>query len=193
MKAAENPFRSSAIAKIRYRMSEVELAELAARAASAPFRQCCLLGPEGSGKTTLMEDLEPFLQAMGFEPRWISLQEEATRSERREALRRLGRYGPADVCLLDGGEVLTWWQWRQVGILARRRRFHLIATLHRERGLPVLRTHDTSWPLARELVKDLAGPEFSLELEAAARQSYEATAGNLREVFRACYLFCAED
>ena len=193
MKAAENPFRSSAIAEVRYRIEEAELVGLAARAASAPFRQCCLLGPEGSGKTTLLEDLEPYLQAVGFEPHWLSLQEDAGRKERRRALARMKHYLETDICLLDGGEVLSWWQWRSVLGLSRRQGFRLIVTLHRERGLPVLRKHETSWELARELVARLAGDRHSPALEETARRACEETGGNVREVFRACYFHCAED
>jgi len=174
-------------------MSEAERVALAARAASAPFRQCCLLGPEGSGKTTLLEDLEPYLQAIGFEIHWISLQEDAGRKERRGAIDRMRHYRETDACLLDGGEVLSRWQWRSVLRLSGRQGFRLIATLHHERGLPVLRRHETSWELARELVAGLAGEHYSEDLESAARRAFEQGGGDLREVFRACYFHCADN
>ena len=77
-------------------------------------------------------------------------------------------------------------------MLSRRRGFRIMATLHRERGLPVLHNHPTDWPLVRELVAGLAGSAYHEELEIVAREAFTTYGGNVREVFRACYFFCTD-
>jgi len=187
MKAAENPFRSSEIAKLRYRIPEEQLRYLAGKAASFRFRQCSLIGPEGSGKTTLLEDMEVPLRELGLRTFWIRLQEDMSRTALAAELESLDRPGAGSVCLFDGAEVLSWWRWLRVRRQAGRRGLHLIATLHRRRGLPVLRYLRTDWPMALKLVKTLAGPYMTTGLEEVATRAFVENRGNLREVFAACY------
>lgn len=169
-------------------MSPEELAGLARTALGEDYRSCCLVGPEGSGKTTLLEDLVPLLQTPSVRIRSLNLQEETTRLEKKRALDSLEQLDQRDICLLDGGEVFSWMAWRRIRRMGRRRRFRLIATLHTSRGLPVLYRTKACWETTSQLVRSLAGPSLSPQLEPVARQAFTESSGNVREVFRACYL-----
>ena len=187
MRASENPFRSEAVARLRYRMPGPELEALAARVAkSMPYS--CLLGPEGTGKTTLMEDLEPLLEKQGLRIHWLRLTTESSKHERRAVLDALARANQKDCFLFDGGEILGAIHWWQIKRLLRKNACHMIATLHRSRNLPTLHQTLPDWELTKSMVKELCADD----LEQVARCAFEASHGNVREVFRACYWACAQ-
>ncbi|CAA6679582.1 MULTISPECIES: molybdopterin-guanine dinucleotide biosynthesis protein MobB [unclassified Lentimonas] len=191
MKASANPFRSSSIEKIRYMLEVDTLEALADRA----LRQACscLLGAKGTGKTTLLEDLEPLLQQRGYTTHWCRLNLDSTPHERRKVTIQLQDLKPQQVCLFDGAEVLNFWQWRRICRTARSNGFTLIATLHRKRGVPILRQTEVNWPLAHQFVRQLAGDYYSDTLCKHAEKAFYCNHGNMREVFRACYLALAQE
>jgi predicted AAA+ superfamily ATPase len=188
MKANENPFRSTVIAELRYRIDRKSLLTIAQKALDAD-KHCCILGPEGTGKTTLLEDLEQELIHMGHETEWIRLNNDSTKAERNEALdRMIVAADSLKVILLDGGEVLTafhWWKIRRL----RRCGMKVIATLHRSRGLMILHRTKPDWSVAMSLLRTLSNKE----LEDVAAEAFKESRGNMREVFRACYWACARD
>lgn len=190
MKANVNPFRSRRVEQIRYALPE---ACLDAIADDALQQRCsCLLGPKGTGKTTLLEDLEPRLQARGHTTQWIRLHLDSPRADRRAATQLLNQLPRHAICLFDGAEILNQLQWLQVRRAARKRGFHLIATLHKPRGVPILRHTSPSWSLAEKFVRQLAGAHSSEELVNHAKDSFDLNHGNMREVFRSCYLSLAK-
>ena len=191
MKASVNPFRSSCIEQLRYARSTNDLTALADHALSAPCS--CLLGPKGTGKTTLLEDLEPLIQQRGLNTHWIRLQVESTQADRTAAIAKISSLNPQDVCLFDGAEVLHLWQWRHVCRTARSNGFTLIATLHRKRGVPILQRTEADWALVELFVRQLSGKHYSDPLRDHAQQAFQASHGNMREVFRACYLALAQE
>ena len=190
MNAHENPFRSSEIAKLRYRLSAAELGEFVERVLNTSMGSS-IVGPKGPGKTTLMEDLQQPLEARGVEVVWIRLTLESNRAEKREAINQLKQIGPKQIVLLDGGEVLTFWEWRSIRKRMRQASANWIATLHQPRGLPVLHSTQPDWSLAQDLVKRLAGQNLAESLMPVAEHSFRSETGNVREVFRACYWACA--
>lgn len=186
MKASENPFRSVEVAKLRYRIGAPELQSMAMRAIDADTA-CAILGPEGTGKTTLLEDLGEQLNRIGKSIVWHRLTNQSSNSERRAVVKRLIEARSDSIQLLDGGEVLgtrAWWLIRK----ATRRNLRLIATLHRNRGLSILHGTEPNWDVARDLVHKLHQTD---DILATARGAFEASGGNVREVFRACYWACA--
>lgn len=191
MKASANPFRSSSVEQLRYALSTDELEALVD---DALHESCsCLLGPKGTGKTTLLEDLEPRIQQRGFKTHWIRLQLESTPADRAEAIAEIRNLSPQHVCLFDGAEVLNFWQWRRVCRTARSNGFTLIATLHRKRSVTILRRTQTDWPLMEQFVRQLSGEHYSDRLSDHAQRAFHSNHGNMREVFRACYLALAQE
>lgn len=191
MKASANPFRSSRVEQIRYALTNEALEALVNHALNEPCS--CLLGVKGTGKTTLLEDLEPRLQRRDYTTHWVRLHLDSTPQERSDALSGLESLHEGDVCLFDGAEVLNWWQWRRVCKRARSNGFTLIATLHHKRGVPVVHSTQPDWSLAEQFVRQLAGSHYSESLHARAQHAFKENHGNIREVFRACYLALATE
>lgn len=185
MLARENPFRSDRIESLRYEMPVAEWDDLFARF-QAHGRRGALVGPEGVGKTTLLEDLAPHLHRMGLRPQFIRL----NRHRADWKTLRNGLSGGAtetDAVLLDGAEQLSglqWlffkWQTRQAGAV--------IVTSHVTGFLPTLRV----CPPCEKLFGDFA---FRLSGYACAGIDpvavFRAHRGNMREAFRTLYLYAA--
>lgn len=190
MKAEKNPFRSSAVAKLRYRISDPERHALTARLRLGDWRGC-IIGPEGSGKTTLLEDLEESVRADGIAMKRVGLRRESSPEERQAAFRHITGMRRGECCFLDGGEVLGWFGWRRLIRRVRANGCGLVATVHRPCPLPVIYRTETEVERALSLAKELAGACWNGEMETAARAAFEKSRGNVREVFRACYWHCA--
>ena len=190
MKAKENPFRSSAVAELRYRISAAELARLVDTLRAQQWR-ACLTGPEGSGKSALLEALEAPISEAGRKVHWIRLNANSSPDERREARKRLARLRADEVCLIDGGEVFGRLSWLRIIRSLKCTNAGIVATVHRPCGLPALLETEASLDLALSLSRDLAGPHWNEQLEAATTDSFRASGGNIREVFRAGYWQCA--
>jgi hypothetical protein len=137
------------------------------------------VGSHGHGKTTLLEDLAPRLQARGFRVRTISLREAHPRLDREErsVIRSLG---PQDVLLLDGAEQLGWLSWMSVR-LRTRRAGGLVITSHRPGLLPTLFECETTPELLARIVSELSGAEVDVE-DLHVRHS-----GNVRDALRELY------
>lgn len=189
MQASVNPFRSSQLERLRYQLPQQDLEALVRRAFS--LSATCLLGPKGTGKTTLMEDLATIIESHGRPVHWVRLSLGSSLHERAAALTELEQLDANQVCLFDGGEVLSRWQWWRACRAARVQGFTFIATLHRKRGLAVLHQTQPNWALTQRFVQELAGTHFSFRLQVHAQQAYARNQGNMREVFRACYLALA--
>jgi len=185
IKANENPFRSSELERIRYSLSDEELRALAKRAVK--LCQCSLLGSHGTGKTTLLEDLEPHIHKEGYSTDWTRLNRDSTMQERRQAMIKASEIQAGGFYLLDGAEVLSRWQQFRLPTLARMKRIGLIVTLHRQTRLPILYHSQADWHVAGKLVRQLAKQNCSEELLGHAKIAFEKSNGNMREVFRACY------
>ncbi len=134
----------------------------------------------------------PQLNRLDLRIVWIRLSLESSQTERAQAIACLNQLGPQDCALFDGGEVLNVWQWWRLKRHLKKGQGHLIASLHRRRGCKVLYRTRPDWPLAKRLVRTLAGQALGTELLPVARKSFLANRGNMREVFRACYWACAK-
>ena len=123
MRPRENPFRSDRLDAIRYRPMDgiVERFERAGWRGS-------IVGPEGSGKTTLVEELIRQLDARGVSGVYVRVQ----RDGRLPRLKGLGR---GDVLFVDGADLLSKLQWFRTCWVARNAS-GLVITAHRSGLLP---------------------------------------------------------
>ena len=75
MKAGENPFRTERLERVTLRLPDgVTWTGLLNRLRELKYR-AAIVGPHGSGKTTFLEHLAPFLSAEGFRLRQARLDE----------------------------------------------------------------------------------------------------------------------
>ncbi len=155
-------------------------------------RRAALAGPHGTGKTTLLEDLEPHLARQGYRIRKATLHlgDRRLGPQRRQIL--LADLRSEDLLLIDGAEQLAPYAWQELAWRARRAA-GLLATLHAPGNgagrLPILWNCRTTPELLTDLVTDLVGPEAAnLPLD----DLYQRHQGNLREALRDLYDLYAE-
>ncbi len=150
--AHHNPFRMQRIEALRYRLDDAGWQQLLARFATNRWRGV-LVGPHGSGKTTLREELEQRLRAEGWQVRslvlgdgelidWSTLTALLAEADERTLLSLDG---------LDRLGTLLWWRLRH----AARNVGGILATSHVPGRLPILHQHHTSSALLRDLVHEL--------------------------------------
>ncbi|MGE5610533.1 MAG: hypothetical protein ACM359_14880 [Bacillota bacterium] len=184
MRARENPFATDRVLQIRYRLQGETWPGLLQRLAGLRYR-AAIVGPEGTGKTTLLEDLRPHLEELGFRVRYAFLNA-ADRTWSWQEMRTIcDDLKPGDMILLDGADHLgrlgwTWLKWRSMSASG------LVITSHREGMLPTLIQTRTSAELLSQIVDRLLGDRTSVAKENLAGL-FERHEGNVRDAIRELY------
>ena len=184
MRARDNPFSTDRVLKIRYRPRGWTWEQLLDRLARLDYR-AAIVGPEGHGKTTLMEDLEPHLRAKGFNVKHLRLTRERPTFDRAWLRDFFAATGPNDVLLFDGAEQLTrlaWWRFRGMA----RKAGGLVITSHCAGMLPTLVECETDPDLLDGIVRDLAPGRVDGAVEDTA-ELFARHRGNVREALRELY------
>jgi hypothetical protein len=171
--ARENPFASWRVERIRFRPQGMGWDAIMARLEALKHR-AAIVGPDGSGKTTMLEDLAGRL-ADRFRVRLV------VRDNEHEISPPPTSFVSGEVVLLDGADRLSWPRWRMLRWQSRRAA-GLIVTSHRDGLLPALIETGTSVRLLRELVGELTD-QTPDDLERLFRRHD----GNVRDVLRALY------
>jgi hypothetical protein len=182
-----NPFAAGRVEALEFRFPEgLDWSTLLERLEKFDFR-AALVGPEGRGKTSLLEQLGERLEDRGFTARRATLrrgQRRLLRAERRRLLRELG---PRDVLLIDGVQELSRWSWWRLRWRSRAAG-GFVVTSHREGLLPTLLRCETSPELLEGLVAELLGTKNREELAALDLLAlYECHGGNVREALWELY------
>lgn len=167
--AEKNPYRTALTASLAPRLDE-SLAALQARFVRLGQR-AVVVGPHGSGKTTVLEALAPQLGDVT----WLCLRADA--ADNRAALDALPK-SISGVLLLDGLEQLSPWAWWRIV----RRAPHILATSHHAHRLPVLRHHTTDTTLLSTLIRDL-GQDPPPDVDDLLKRHQ----GNIRSCLRELY------
>lgn len=170
MKARDNPFATDRVLQVRYRLRADTWDAMLADLAALNYR-AAIVGPEGTGKTTLLEDLAGKLTAAGRHVLFC----------RAPDIPR--DFDNADIVCVDSAEVLSWWQWQQL----RRRTRGLVVTLHQPGRLPTLRRCATDAGLLAELIATLYPALPASAGGALAAELHRRHAGNVRAALRECY------
>jgi len=184
LRPADNPFAAQRIDAMRYELRGMRWDDLLARLERLN-RRAAIIGPHGSGKTTLMEALGHRLASDGWDIRLHRLR----RDDRVVPRTFTAWLAPATILLLDSAGCLG-----PAGWLALLRRSAgaggLIVTAHRRMLLPTLIRTSVDAPMMARLVERLVGgpsPWSAGELAAMLR----ARQGNARQVLRDLYDRCA--
>ena len=186
MRPADNPFRMSRLESLRFRGDQFCRDRFMNRLASAGYRGA-IVGPHGSGKSTLMGELGPQLERSGFGVCHLFLNADRESGAFRHLLYAVKDVDADTIVLFDGGCHLNALEWAVFWAVSRRAA-GLVITAHEDGRLPTLvRTH-TSVDLLAELYDELAD-------EGPARpdldELFSAAGGNLRLALRDCYWLAA--
>lgn len=188
MRARDNPFAVHRVLQFRYRLTEEGWSRLLTRLESLRYRGA-IVGREGRGKTTLLEDLAPRLESLGFRVR-LGRVERGKRPLGRADWRLSRGLTRRDVVLLDSADELrlvSWlrWRWRA------RRAGGLIVTSRRAGLLPTAWRGETTPALLKEMMLALAGDRLSRWLP-SPEALFARHQGNVRTALRELYDRCAE-
>ena len=188
MRARENPFRVEQIHQLTYRPMSMSWEEVMDRLEALSYR-AAVVGPEGTGKTTFLEQLIPRLAAQGFEPQYLRVRPSMCSAVGLPKL--FSDLSSNCVLLVDGSELLSglaWWRFRRLS----RKLAGLIVSLHQPGRMPTLFETETSGELFNTLAQDLIGREATQRAAQELDKLFAASDGNVRLAFRKCYDTYAE-
>lgn len=173
MSAATNPYRSARLQALAYRPA-VDLVDRA-----LALGRSAIVGPMGTGKTTLLGELGAALRARGLRV----VEATVRRDERGRVEAPSLPVHPGEALLVDGLDLLpSWtrarWWWAARGAV-------VVVAAHRPLGLPVLHHTRPCVETLTELVRELAGDAAPSRTWLEARM--RARDGNAREVLLELY------
>ncbi len=196
--ARDNPFASYRVESLKYRYPGFDFDDAVARLKEMQWR-AAILGPHGTGKTTLLVELHRYLQSStsvrsNSSRLWFVPLDRTVRNQQWFEL--LEECSPQQILLVDGIERLSWSKrlqllgmgptWIRQSSLPR----SIVVTTHRSVGLPVW-LHTTSNPATMEELLLELHPAASPETIAQARKLFIARRGNIRDVFWKLYDNCS--
>jgi hypothetical protein len=183
MRARDNPFSVERVLTFRYVPKGWDWDQLMARLKDLNYR-AAIVGPEGAGKTTLMEDLFPRLRDIGLRPTYLALNRQRRRFEPGVLHDLSGRLTPADIVCFDGCEQMGYFAWRRF-VAGCRRAGGLLVTTHRSGRLPTLVECKPDPAILRDIVRALLPGEACAA--AMLDDVYRRHHGNIRLSLRELY------
>lgn len=136
-----------------------------------------IIGPHGTGKSTLLQTLAPEWRAAGRDVVYFTQRQGETRLREPAA----DPWTANTLVVVDGYEQLGWRARRRLGFRCCRQRSGLLVTAHSSVGLPTLWETRPSLALAQSVAARLLSGHPPLISAADVREAFERHAGNLRE------------
>ena len=173
--AKDNPFATFRTDSLAFRFPAGQWPEQLNRLAALNFR-AAIVGAQGTGKTTLLNELSLKLRDLDFKPVFA-------RASAALVHDLLARIEPNQVILLDSAEQLPrrlWWElvWRTRGLCG------LVVTVHRRCLLPTWIRCNSSPELAGNLLRELGVADLD---SATLASAFARHRGNIRDLFRSLY------
>ncbi len=179
VRAGDNPFRSSRLESLKYTFERGSHEQLLKQCELFKYRGA-IVGAHGTGKTTLLRELQDHLRGKHFETELISLHDWCRTPQWRNLEAAARRKA---IIFLDGAELLSRFAWFRLRCITRHAA-GLILTSHTPGLLPTLYTTTTSFELFEQLTRELLEGEYPAE---SLRSLYEKYQGNLRQCFFELY------
>lgn len=177
---SENPFARERLEGLTFRFPEGDSWEaLLSRMAAQRWRGA-IVGPIGGGKTTLLQQLVPFLEAKEFRPKIFTFRTEHTLAERQSTLNEITALKAPDFLLVDGADQLSTRQWLSVtntGVACA----GLVITQNRGGRLPTVHSCEPTPALLDALVVELTAAWLP---EGEAARLLTRYYGNVRDCLR---------
>lgn len=184
MKASLNPFSSRHIESLLYSPTTLIWDEIMERLSSLNNR-AVIVGREGTGKTTLLEEIGKKLKLSGYEILYYRLDQKDQKpiSYFIKNLEKnlLKKYA----ILLDGPDKMSYFSWK-LCCLKTRKAGAFIATSHKPGYFPILLTTNTSPELLHKLICQLLKNKDMISL-AEIQRLFDFHKGNIRLIFRELY------
>jgi hypothetical protein len=177
--ACDNPFAPDRLTQLRYRFVDGSWETLLERLEAVTWRGT-IVGPPGSGKSILLEQLVPRLKERGFVPHLLRLTSESDMAEKEAVLTQARNFRAPDFLLLDGAERLTTRQWLPLRV-AIAQLAGCVVSVHRTSRLPTVIEASTTPALLEEIVFELSGAKLP---SGEAAVIHGRHSGNLRECLR---------
>lgn len=188
MKARHNPFSVDRVQTIRYQPLEVTFDDVLARLAALRYR-AAIVGPQGTGKTTLLEDLQSALESQGRRTRMVFVNDTAP-LDHRTRRRLMSQLGRDEIVLLDGADAVGYIRWLPLKRHILRHAAGLVITTHRPGRLPTLIDCATTPQLLGDIVARLLPEKHDIDT-ALLERLYHHYQGNIRHCLRELYDLCA--
>jgi GTPase SAR1 family protein len=179
--ARHNPFRTQRLEAINFRPQGTSWSCLMDRLETMNFR-CAVVGPHGSGKTTLFEQLAEKLNQQGHQIAHVRINEVGQCWGCPSLDQWVASLNTTETVLFDGANHLPRRMWYRL-----RQHNKLIITSHTTGLLPTLITTQTSEAMLRELVREIVDDATYGELEDRICHVYQQSDGNLRTAFLSLY------
>jgi hypothetical protein len=143
-----------------------------------------IVGPHGSGKSSLLATLIPMIHEAGHPTLRVTLHDGQRRLPQSV---RWTEIAAGTIVVIDGYEQLSTWSRVRLAALCRRRNLGLVVTSHGSVGLPPLWTTEVTPELAQRLVAQLLGEESSVISPDEVASCLARHRGNLRETLFELY------
>lgn len=183
----QNPFSTAAVkpGAIAFRFyGETCAADLVKKLEGNQWRGE-IVGPHGSGKSTMLRSIGPLLDAAGREVRQYIAKPNDSQLPMSTADQ--ATWNASTQVVVEGYELLSRRNQKLLDRACRRVGAGLLITCHTPQGLPMLFRTEITYELASSLVKDLLPPECEFISADDVRESFSRHGQNLRELLFEMY------